>query len=102
MSTQRHRRRRAMVERPHGQSAEPSLTTTILMLTVGALLTVATGLWAMQALQQFGPSVGSIIVFRPDMAAAERWTVSTTMVLPVRIGVPDGADARRCRLSPGF
>ena len=64
--------------------------TAILMLVAGALLTVTTGLWAMQELEQFGPSVGGVIVFKPDTAASEQWSVDGAIVDPVHAGVTDG------------
>jgi hypothetical protein len=101
MNTQRHRRRRDIVGRPRRQDADGSFTTAILMLVVGALLTVTAGLWLMQVLEQFGPSVGGIIRFRPDTAAAEQWSVIATVVEPARLGWSREIGGRRCTLSPG-
>jgi hypothetical protein len=72
----------------------------ILTLVAGALLTVTTGLAAMVELEQFGPGVGGIIVFRPDTAATERWSVSATVVEPARLGLPWAASNSLCVLSP--
>ena len=77
------------------------LLTVILALIAGALSTLTTGLWAMQELEQFGPSVGSIIAFRPDAAATERWSVNAAVVDTSNPGVPWPAGVRHCALSPG-
>ena len=70
------------------QSDETSLGTAILTLVAGALLTVTTGLAAMFELEQFGPAVGGIIVFKPDTAATERWSVKAAIVEPTHSGCP--------------
>ena len=98
MSAHWRRRRRDVVGRPHRQSAETSLGTVILALVAGALLTVTTGLAAMMELEQFGPAVGGIIVFRPDAAATERWSVNAAIAEPGRLG--GEANASHCVLSP--
>ena len=89
------RRRRNAV-----RSVDTSLGTVILTLIAGALLTVTTGLAATIELEQFGPSVGGIIVFRPDAEATERWSVDATIVAPALVGLPDSREGRRCALSP--
>ena len=100
MNAHRWRRRRDTVGRPHRQSAEPALATVMLALIAGALLTVTTGLAAMTELEQFGPAVGGIIVFKPDTAAAERWSVDAAIVEPARLGLPWEPSGRHCVLSP--
>jgi hypothetical protein len=100
MNAHWRRRRRDAAGPTNRRSAEVSLVTVVLTLVAGALLTVTTGLAAMMELEQFGPSVGGVIVFRPDTAAAERWSVSATLAEPTRAGVPDGTVGRRCVLSP--
>ncbi len=100
MNTHWRRRRRDAAGPTDRRSAEVSLGTVILTLVAGALLTVTTGLAAMMELEQFGPAVGGIIVFRPDTAATERWSVYATVVEPTRPGVPDEVVGRRCVLSP--
>ena len=102
MSAQWWRRRLELVRRPRRQSADDSFHTAILLLIAGALLTVTTGLWAMQELEQFGPSVGSIIVFKPDKTASGQWSVDGAMVDPVRAGLAGAFKDRRCVLSPGI
>ena len=54
----------------------------------------------MVELEQFGPAIGGIIVFRPDIAATERWSVSATIAEPARLGLPGEAIGRHCVLSP--
>ena len=100
MNTHRWRRRRDVIGRPRRQSADNSFLAAILMLIAGALLTVTTGIWAMQELEQFGPSVGSVIVFKPDKAASEQWSVDGAIVDSVRAGLTDAFHDRHCVLSP--
>jgi hypothetical protein len=100
MNAHRWRRRRDTAGRPLRQNADPALGTVILTLAAGALLTVTTGLAAMVELEQFGPAIGGIIVFRPDIAATERWSVSATIAEPARLGLPGEAIGRHCVLSP--
>src|SRR6476646_7861794 len=76
MNTQWRRRRREIAERSRRQSGDASLMTVVLGLVVGALLTVTTGLWCMRQLEEFGPSIGGMIVFKPDPIASERWVVN--------------------------
>jgi hypothetical protein len=100
MSADWRRWRRDVTDRAAQQpTAETSLGTAILALIAGALLTVTTGLAAMKELEQFGPKVGSIIVLRPNLSPAERWSVSATIADPTRPGVAD-VGSRRCLLSP--
>ena len=73
----------------------------VLALVTGALLTVTTGLAAMVGLEQFGPSIGAIVVFKPDMTGTERWSVNAAVVAPARAGLPEQLQGRRCSLSPG-
>ena len=100
MNAQWRRRRRDIAGRPHRQSDETSLGTVILTLVAGALLTVTTGLAAMFELEQFGPAVGGIIVFKPDTAATERWSVKAAIVEAPHIGLSGETAGRHCVLSP--
>jgi hypothetical protein len=100
MNAHRWRRRRETAGRPLRENADPALGTVILMLVAGTLLTVTTGLAAMVELEQFGPALGAIIVFRPDIAATERWSVSATVVEAAQLGLPWAASNRHCVLSP--
>ena len=99
MSTPWHRHRREMTGRPR-HVADGAFATAILALIAGTLLTATTGLWMMSELEQFGPSVGGIIVLKPDVAATERWSVSVAVVEPARPGFPEQATIRRCNLTP--
>lgn len=90
MNTRRH----------HQSTVDVPLTTVILSLVAIGLTTVTVGLWAMMALEQFGPAVGGIIVFAPEPAAGERWSVNASLVEAGRAGVPAEASARHCVLSP--
>src|SRR4029079_2226347 len=98
MRTQWRRRIREIAGRPPRHSADTSLMTAILTLSAGALLTVTTGLWIMLELEQFGPAVGGIIVFRSDSAASERWTVRAAIAEPSDSGI--ARQGERCVLSP--
>ena len=80
MNAHWRKRRRDVAGRPHRQSDDTSLGTAILTLIAGALLTVTTGLAVMFELEQFGPAVGGIVVFKPDTAATERWSVKAAVV----------------------
>lgn len=100
MNAHWRRRRRDIAGRPHRQSDVASLGTVTLTLAAGALLTLTTGLAAMVGLEQFGPSVGGIIVFRPDIAASERWSVNAATVEPTHLGLPGETAGRHCVLSP--
>ena len=100
MNTHWWRRRRDVIGRPRRQSVDNSFLAAILMLTAGALLTVTTGLWAMQELEQFGPSVGGVVVFRPDKAASEQWSVDGAIVDPIHAGLTDPSHDKHCVLSP--
>ena len=54
----------------------------------------------MVELEQFGPSVGGIIVFKPDNAATERWSVTASIIEPAEVGLPGKTSGRHCSLSP--
>jgi hypothetical protein len=75
MNTEWRRRRGEIAGRSRHQSTEVSVTTVVLGLAVGALLAITTGLWCTRQLEEFGPSIGGIIVFKPDPVASERWIV---------------------------
>ena len=79
MNAHWRKRRRDVAVRPQRQSDETSLGTAVLTLVAGALMTVTTGLAVMFELEQFGPAVGGIIVFKPDTAATERWSVKAAV-----------------------
>jgi hypothetical protein len=101
MNTAWRRIWREIAGRSRRQSGDASLTTVILGLAVGALLAVTTGLWCMRQLEEFGPSVGGMIVFRPDPIASERWVVNAVRLERGTIGWLQNGAARNCILSPG-
>ncbi len=101
MNTEWRRRWKEIAGRSHRPSGEASLTTVILGLAVGALLTVTTGLWCMRQLETFGPSVGGIIVFKPDPIASERWVVNAVRLERSLAGWSQNNNVRHCVLSPG-
>jgi hypothetical protein len=100
MNAHWRRRRRDVAGRPHRQSDETSLGTVILTLIAGALLTVTTGLAVMFELEQFGPAVGGIVVFKPDTAATERWSVRAVIVDAPHLGLSGETGGRHCVLAP--
>jgi hypothetical protein len=101
MNTEWRRRWKEIAGRSRRPSGEVSLTAVILGLVVGALLTVTTGLWCMRQLEEFGPSVGGIIVFKPDPIASERWVVNAVRLEHGFFGRSRNDNVRRCVLSPG-
>ena len=100
MNTEWRRRRREIAGRSRRQSGDISLTTVMLGLAAGALLTVTTGLWCMRQLEEFGPSIGGVIVFKPDAIASERWVVHAVRLERGSIKWQHNSDAQRCSLSP--
>jgi hypothetical protein len=86
-----HRRRRDTVSRPRRAHADDTLWTLVLTLVAGGLLALTTGLCAFTQLEQFGPSLGSIVVFRTVAGATEWWHIDTRIA---------GAPGRACILSP--
>ena len=74
------RRPRDVAGRPRWQSNVASLGTVILTLAAGALLTLTTGLAAMVELEQFGPSVGGIVVSSKSSRSLYRMRNPTTEI----------------------
>ena len=94
--------RRDIAGRPRRQRVDDSVVSTlVLTLVAGALLTVTTGLAVMLELEQFGPAVGGIIVFKPDTAATERWSVKAAIVDRASHLAVGETGGRHCVLSPG-
>ncbi len=100
MNAHWRRRRRDVAGRPHRQSDDASLGTVILTLVAGALLTVTTGLAVMLELEQFGPAVGGIIVFKADAAATEWWSVKAVVDRRRHIWAVRCNRRQTCVLSP--
>jgi hypothetical protein len=86
--------------RTRRQSADASLATAILTVVAAALLTVTTGIWVMLQLEQFGPSVGGILVFKTDPNPTERWSVNAAAVDPTIPGFSATLTPRHCVFSP--
>jgi hypothetical protein len=89
------RRRNELLERPRRQRVDATTTTLILTLIAGALATATSGLSVFVELNQLGPSVGSMLVFRRADAITELWRVHAT--------IDDGSfsgTGRSCELSP--
>lgn len=86
-----HRRRREPISRSRRAHADDTLWTVVLTLIAGALLALATGLCAFTELEQFGPSVGNIVVFRAVAGATEWWHIDAKIA---------GAPGHGCVLSP--
>ena len=109
-----HRRRRAPISRPRRQRVDDTLWTLVLTLIAGALLTLATGLCAFSELEQFGPSIGNIIVFRPVPDATEWWHIDakladrpgqTCVLSPAVMGTTGGSliiEARQLSTPPVY
>jgi hypothetical protein len=86
-----HRRRREPMSRPRRAHADDTLWTVVLTLVAGALLALATGLCAFTELEQFGPSLGNIVVFHPTAGATEWWHIEAKIA---------DAPGRSCVMSP--
>ena len=74
----------------------------MLLLLAAALLAVTSGLAAVAQLQQFGPSIGVIVVFKPDSARMERWSVNVAIAEPTPRVWSGEVGTRRCSLSPSI
>lgn len=83
-----------MNTRPRRPRIDSTVTTLVLTLIVSALLTAATGVSAFSELNQLGPTIGSIVVFRPNDADATWWHIDAA------VGDLDGTVLRRCVLRP--
>jgi hypothetical protein len=86
-----HRRRRAQIGRPRRQRVDDTLWTLVLTLIAGALLTLTTAMSAFSELEQLGPSIGNIIVFRPLPNVTEWWHIEAKLA---------DHPGRTCILSP--
>lgn len=96
MNIHRRRREHEHLGRPRRHRADDTLWTMVLMLISGGLLALTTGLCAFSELEQFGPSVGSIIVFRSIASSSDWWHITAKIA-----GVwPKDRMVRSCILSP--
>ena len=71
-----------MAERPRRQRADDPLMPLVLTLIAGALVTAATGLCVLGELEQLGPTVGNLIVFRPTPSMTEWWRIKAAVAEP--------------------
>jgi hypothetical protein len=71
-------------------------------LTVVAtvLLTACLGSMAMMELEQFGPQVGAIVVFKPGTERLDLWHVSASAADDIAPDPTGGAIIRACTLAP--
>jgi len=89
------RRRSELLGRQRRQRVDDTTMTLLLTLIAGALATATSGLSVFAELNQLGPDVGSMLVFRRTDAITELWRVRAT--------IDDdafGAAGRTCELSP--
>src|SRR4051794_27983082 len=101
MDPQWRRRRRETFGQPQHDAVDASWFTATLTLVAGALLTVTTGCWIIQELERFGPAVGGMVVFKPDAAATDGWSVTASVIGPGQPELSVVAGTGRCGLSPG-
>jgi hypothetical protein len=98
MNIHRRRREHEHLGRPRRHRVDDDTWTMVLMLISGVLLALTTGLCAFSALEQLGPTVGNIIVFRSSASGTDWWQIKATTA-----GVwPKDAAARSCSLSPSI
>jgi hypothetical protein len=102
MNAQWRRRRRENnnVGNPRREPAANSPGTTMLLLFAGVLFAVTAGFAAVTQLEQSGPSVGAIVVFKTGSAGTERWSVDVAIAEPTLLVWSGAAGTRRCSLSP--
>jgi len=98
MNIHRRRREQQQLGRPRRHRVDDTIWTMVLMLVSGVLLALTTGLCAFSELEQLGPTVGNIIVFRSTASSTDWWQIKATIA-----GVwPKDAAARSCSLSPSI
>lgn len=72
----------------------------ILTLIAGALATVATGISVFTQLNELGPNVGNMIVFRRTEAMSDWWRINASFDDQAPATWQNGATPRTCELSP--
>jgi hypothetical protein len=72
----------------------------VLTLVVTVLLTACLGSMAMLELEQFGPQVGAIVVFKPGTERMDLWQVTASTSTDIAPEPPPGATTRGCTLTP--
>jgi hypothetical protein len=73
----------------------------VLTLVATILLTACLGVMSILQLEQFGPQVGAIVVFKPGLETMGLWQVSASAPDDVGPDPAGGASNRACSLSPG-
>jgi hypothetical protein len=101
MSTHWRRRWREIVERPRRPLVDNAGPPLVLLSIAVSLLIVTTALWGIAQLEQFGPSVGAVIVFRPSAMMTDRWQINASVGDPADVDRLDPVAASSCVLSPG-
>jgi hypothetical protein len=87
--------RRSQRQRNTGETSD-AIWTLALTLTVTLLLTACLATMCFLQLEEFGPQIGAIVVFKPGIQSLDLWQLS------VSTGDTIGtAPARACTLSPG-
>jgi hypothetical protein len=72
-----------------------------LALVATVLLTACLGAMSILQLEQFGPQVGAIVVFKPGAEQMDLWHVNASAGDDVTPNPNGGAITRACTLSPG-
>ena len=72
----------------------------VLTAVATILLTACLGVLSILQLEQFGPQVGAIIVFKPSAARMDLWQISTTAGPDLSPNAARGATIQVCTLSP--
>jgi hypothetical protein len=73
--------------------ASNPIWTPALAVTVSILLTVCFVSMCMLELEQYGPNVGAIVVFKPSAQGMDMWRITAS--------VDDSSGSRSCILNPG-
>jgi hypothetical protein len=71
-----------------------------LTLVATILLTACLGAMFVLQLEQFGPEVGAMVVFKPGTQRMDLWHISAPAADSVRFDATGGTIARVCNLSP--
>ena len=72
----------------------------VLTLVATVLLTACLGSMAMLELEQFGPQVGAIVVFKPGTERMDLWHVSASAAGDIAPESTGSASTRACTLAP--
>jgi hypothetical protein len=94
-----HWRRRSF-SHPRRQRVDDAAKTLVLTLIAGALATATTGLSVFAQLNELGPIVGNILVFKRSEAMTDWWRVKATIDDRAFATWQSGGAVRTCDLSP--